>query len=47
MGDRATLLRIAGVQFIGNADKETNIRTAERMVREAAGRGAPLRVHYE
>jgi N-carbamoylputrescine amidase len=36
------MVRIAGVQFAGNADKETNIRTAIRMVREAAGRGANI-----
>jgi beta-ureidopropionase len=34
--------RIAGVQFTGNVDKETNIRTAERMVRAAAERGAEI-----
>ncbi len=34
--------RIAGVQFIGNIDKETNIRTAERMVRGAAEHGAEI-----
>src|SRR2546426_2989676 len=36
------MVRIAGVQFVGNADKETNIRTAIRMVREAADRGARI-----
>src|SRR3989454_1578820 len=36
------MVRIAGVQFVGNVDKETNIRTAIRMVREAAGRGARI-----
>ena len=30
------MVKIAGVQFIGHADKETNIATAIRMVREAA-----------
>jgi N-carbamoylputrescine amidase len=36
------MLTIAGVQFAGHRDKETNVRTAERMVREAAGRGARI-----
>ncbi|MEX2147361.1 MAG: nitrilase-related carbon-nitrogen hydrolase, partial [Candidatus Rokuibacteriota bacterium] len=36
------MVRIAGAQFAGNADKETNIRTAIGMVREAAGRGASI-----
>lgn len=36
------MVRIAGVQFVGNVDKETNIRTAIRMVRAAAGRGARI-----
>ena len=36
------MVRIAGVQFVGNADKETNVRTAIGMVREAAGRGARI-----
>ena len=36
------MVRIAGAQFVGSADKETNIRTAIRMVREAAGRGARI-----
>jgi N-carbamoylputrescine amidase len=36
------MVRIAGVQFGGNVDKETNIRTAIRMVRAAAGRGARI-----
>jgi N-carbamoylputrescine amidase len=36
------MVRIAGVQFVGNVDKEANIRTAMRMVREAAGRGARI-----
>ena len=34
------MVRIAGVQFAGNADTETNVLTAIRMVRDAAGRGA-------
>ena len=34
------MVRIAGVQFVGHADKETNIRTALGMVRQAADRGA-------
>ena len=36
------MVTIAGVQFAGNADKETNIQTAIRMVREAADRGARI-----
>jgi predicted amidohydrolase len=36
------MVTIAGVQFAGNADKETNIQTAIRMVREAADRGARM-----
>jgi len=36
------MVRIAGVQFVGHVDKETNIGTAIRMVREAAGRGARI-----
>jgi N-carbamoylputrescine amidase len=36
------MLRIAGVQFAGNADKATNIEIAERMVRQAAARGAKI-----
>src|SRR5688572_3099611 len=36
------MVTIAGVQFVGNADKEINIRTAIRMVREAADRGARI-----
>ena len=36
------MVRIAGVQFVGHADKETNVGTAIRMVREAAGRGARI-----
>src|SRR5947207_220433 len=34
------MVRVAGVQFVGHADKETNIRTALAMVRAAADRGA-------
>jgi len=34
------MLKIAGVQFIGQADKEANIATASRLVRQAADRGA-------
>jgi beta-ureidopropionase len=36
------MVRIAGVQFVGNVDKESNVRTAIRMVRDAAGRGAQI-----
>ena len=36
------MLRIAGVQFVGHADKAVNIETAERMVRQAAARGAKI-----
>ena len=36
------MVRIAGVQFAGNVDREINVRTAIRMVREAAGRGARI-----
>jgi len=36
------MLRIAGVQFIGHADKAANLASAERMVREAAARGARI-----
>jgi N-carbamoylputrescine amidase len=36
------MVRIAGVQFVGNADKEANVRTAVRMVRAAAARGARI-----
>jgi predicted amidohydrolase len=36
------MVTIVGVQFVGNADKEINIRTAIRMVREAADRGTPI-----
>ena len=36
------MVRIAGVQFIGHADKAVNIEIAERMVRQAAARGARI-----
>src|SRR5258708_25257034 len=36
------MVRIAGVQFVGHADKAVNIETAERMVRQAAARGAKI-----
>jgi N-carbamoylputrescine amidase len=36
------MLRIAGVQFIGHADRAANLASAERMVREAAARGARI-----
>jgi beta-ureidopropionase len=36
------MVRIAGVQFVGHADKETNVRTALGMIREAADRGARI-----
>lgn len=36
------MLRIAGVQFSGHADKETNIATATRLVRRAADQGAQI-----
>jgi len=36
------MLRIAGVQFHGHRDREANVATAERMVREAASRGARI-----
>ncbi|MBC7779957.1 MAG: acyltransferase [Proteobacteria bacterium] len=36
------MLKIAGVQFIGQADKEANIRTAIRLVRRAAAQGAKM-----
>jgi len=34
--------KIAGVQFIGQADKEANIQTAIRLVRQAAAQGARI-----
>ena len=36
------MVRVAGVQFVGHADKETNIRAALTMVRAAADRGARI-----
>ena len=36
------MVRIAGAQFIGHADKETNVRTGLAMVRRAADRGARI-----
>jgi N-carbamoylputrescine amidase len=36
------MVRIAGAQFVGNADRETNVRTGIRMVRRAAERGAQI-----
>ncbi len=36
------MVKIAGVQFIGNADKETNIATAIRLIRQAAAQGAQV-----
>ena len=36
------MVRIAGAQFVGHADKATNVRTALGMIREAAGRGARI-----
>lgn len=36
------MVRIAGVQFVGHADKDTNIRTAVRLVRQAASRDAQI-----
>src|SRR5678815_1703333 len=36
------MLRIAGVQFVGHADREANLATAERLVRDAAARGAKI-----
>lgn len=36
------MLKIAGVQFIGQADKEANIQTAIRLVRQAAAQGARM-----
>lgn len=36
------MVRIAGLQFVGNADREANVRTAIRMVRQAAGQGARI-----
>ena len=36
------MLKIAGVQFIGQADKEANIQTAVRLVKQAAAQGARM-----
>src|SRR5437762_4472728 len=36
------MVKIAGVQLGGHSDKEVNIATATRLVREAAGRGAQI-----
>ena len=36
------MVRIAGVQFVGHADKAVNIEIAVRMVRQAAARGAQI-----
>jgi N-carbamoylputrescine amidase len=36
------MVRIAGAQFIGSADKDTNVRAAERRVRQAAAEGARI-----
>ena len=36
------MVRIAGVQFIGQAGKEANIATAIRLVRQAAAQGARI-----
>jgi len=36
------MLRIAGIQFIGHADKAANVETAERLVRQTAARGAKI-----
>ena len=36
------MLRIAGIQFAGHADKAANVETAERLVRQAAARGAEI-----
>jgi beta-ureidopropionase len=35
-------VKIAGVQFVGNVDREANVQTAIRMVREAARQGARI-----
>lgn len=36
------MLKIAGVQFIGQADRQANIETAIRLVRKAAAQGARI-----
>jgi beta-ureidopropionase len=35
-------VKIAGVQFVGNVDREVNVTTAIRLVRQAAGQGARI-----
>ena len=35
-------MKIAGVQFVGNVDREVNVTTAIRLVRQAAGQGARI-----
>ena len=41
------MLRIVGAQFIGHADSAANLASAERMVREAAARGARIACLHE
>jgi beta-ureidopropionase len=36
------MVKIAGVQFGGHVDKDVNLATAERLVRQAASRGAQI-----
>jgi beta-ureidopropionase len=36
------MVKIAGIQFSGHVDKEVNVQTAIRLVRDAAGRGAQI-----
>jgi N-carbamoylputrescine amidase len=36
------MVKIAGVQFSGHVDREVNLQTATRLVRDAAGRGARI-----
>ena len=36
------MVKLALAHFSGNRDKEINVRTAERMTREAAARGARI-----
>src|SRR5215468_4311568 len=36
------MVRIAGLQFIGHVDRTANVASAERLVREAAARGAKI-----
>jgi beta-ureidopropionase len=40
--EEMTMLKIAGIQFIGQADKQGNIETAIRLVRQAAAQGARM-----